>query len=250
VTQLLREMDTAGVDRAVIVPPSWEGERNDLGLKAGRLHPDRLGLMGRLDLEKSDASTQLLAWRKQTGMLGLRLTFRDHLVPEEGHWLWTIAAQVGVPIYLGVYGVYEKQMRAVIRAAERHPDLKLVICHLGIQNGKDDEAFANLNVLLTAARVSNIAVNATSLPSYTTDSYPFRRIHSYVRRVYDAFGPKRMFWGTDLSRLPCAYRQAITMFTEEMPWLTSEDKVWIMGRGLCEWIGWKVPAAALQANSA
>jgi hypothetical protein len=29
----------------------------------------------------------------------------------------------------------------------------------------------------------------------------------------------------------------ITMFTEEIPWLTKEDKAWIMGRGLCAWIG-------------
>ena len=48
-----------------------------------------------------------------------------------------------------------------------------------------------------------------------------------------------MFWGTDLSRLPCPYRQGITMFTEEIPWLTAEDKEWIMGRGVCEWVGWK-----------
>ena len=30
--ELLREMDAAGVDRVVIVPPSWEGDRNDLAL--------------------------------------------------------------------------------------------------------------------------------------------------------------------------------------------------------------------------
>ncbi len=29
------------------------------------------------------------------------------------------------------------------------------------------------------------------------------------------------------------------MFTEEMPWLPAADLNWIMGRGLCEWIGWK-----------
>jgi L-fuconolactonase len=44
---LLREMDAAGVDRVVIVPPSWEGERNDLALEAARLHPDRFAIMGR-----------------------------------------------------------------------------------------------------------------------------------------------------------------------------------------------------------
>jgi predicted TIM-barrel fold metal-dependent hydrolase len=34
---LLKEMDAAGVSRVVIVPPSWEGERNDLGLEAADL---------------------------------------------------------------------------------------------------------------------------------------------------------------------------------------------------------------------
>jgi hypothetical protein len=29
------------------------------------------------------------------------------------------------------------------------------------------------------------------------------------------------------------------MFTEEMNWLTSQDLEWIMGRAVCEWIGWK-----------
>ncbi|RMF85558.1 MAG: amidohydrolase, partial [Nitrospinota bacterium] len=37
---LLREMEAAGVDRVVIVPPSWEGDRNDLALEAARQHPD------------------------------------------------------------------------------------------------------------------------------------------------------------------------------------------------------------------
>jgi L-fuconolactonase len=58
--------------------------------------------------------------------------------------------------------------------------------------------------------------------------------------VFDAFGPKRTFWGTDWSRLPCSYRQSITMFTDEMSWLKGEDLDWVMGRAVCEWIGWKL----------
>ena len=46
-TICLKEMDAAGVARVVIVPPSWEGDRNDLALEAARLHPDRFAVMGR-----------------------------------------------------------------------------------------------------------------------------------------------------------------------------------------------------------
>jgi hypothetical protein len=34
------------------------------------------------------------------------------------------------------------------------------------------------------------------------------------------------------------------MFTDEMPWLSGEDKKWIMGRALCEWLGWAHPRLA------
>ena len=42
---LRNAMDEAGVARVVIVPPSWEGDRNDLALEAARLHPDRFAVM-------------------------------------------------------------------------------------------------------------------------------------------------------------------------------------------------------------
>jgi hypothetical protein len=32
------------------------------------------------------------------------------------------------------------------------------------------------------------------------------------------------------------------MFTEELPWLRGDDLEWVMGRGICEWLGWPLPA--------
>ena len=72
--------------------------------------------------------------------------------------------------------------------------------------------------------------------------YPFASLHSYIRRVYDAFGPQRMMWGSDLSRLPCAYSQCVTLFTAELPWLYGDDLDAIMGRNLCRWLEWEMPA--------
>ena len=48
-------MDEAGVDRVVIVPPSWEGDRNDLAIAAVKAHPDRFAIMGRFNPEAPDA---------------------------------------------------------------------------------------------------------------------------------------------------------------------------------------------------
>ena len=35
-----------------------------------------------------------------------------------------------------------------------------------------------------------------------------------------------------------AYRQCVTLFTEELPWLKGQDLEKVMGRGLAKWIGW------------
>src|SRR5262249_26232794 len=74
---LIREMDGAGVARVVIVPPSWEGDRNDLALAAARRHPERFAVMGRLPIDRPEHAAQLATWRQQPGMLGIRLTFRQ-----------------------------------------------------------------------------------------------------------------------------------------------------------------------------
>jgi len=111
-----------------------------------------------------------------------------------------------------------------------------------LRREKDAAAFVDLPDLLRIARHPNVAVKASALPCYTDDTYPFRAVHGFVRQVFDAFGPRRTFWGTDLTRLACTYRQAITFFTEELSFLSAADKDWVMGRAVCEFLGWPLPA--------
>jgi hypothetical protein len=63
-------------------------------------------------------------------------------------------------------------------------------------------------------------------------------MQTFVRQIYDAFGPQRMFWGPDITKMPCSWRQCVTMFTEELPWLSEPDKALIMGQAVCAWWGW------------
>ena len=241
---LLKEMDAAGVARVIIVPPSWEGDRNELAIEAARLHPDRFGIMGRLAVERPESRALLDGWKHQPGMLGLRFTFgsasqRPWLTDGTVDWFWPVAERLGLPLMTSAPG----SLPLIDGIAERHPGLKLIIDHMGLRQGKkDDDAFVDLPQLLAMAKRPNVAVKASALPCYSSESYPYRGLHPHIRRVFDAFGPRRLFWGTDFTRLPCSYRQAITLFTEELPWLSPSDKELIMGRGVCEWLGWALPS--------
>jgi L-fuconolactonase len=239
--EVLGWMDAGGIDRAIIVPPSWEGDRNDLAIAAAARYPDRFAVMGRFDPDAPRARDQVAGWREQPGMLGMRFSFhtpvlRQPFLDGRFDWVWDAAERAGHPVMVLIHHAYMDRMDAIARA---HPGLRIVIDHLGLVNGeKDAHAFRGLDNLLALSRHANVAVKSSALPCYTDDAYPYRALHPYIRRVYDAFGPRRMFWGTDQSRSPCSYRQGVEMFTEHIPWLSADDREWIMGRGLCEWLGW------------
>jgi predicted TIM-barrel fold metal-dependent hydrolase len=103
-----------------------------------------------------------------------------------------------------------------------------------------ESAYRNISQLLALAKHPNIGIKATGQAACSTEEYPFRDIHPHLKAVYDAFGPRRMFWGTDITRQHCSWKQCITLFTEELSWLKGEDLELVMGRAYCDWVAWKV----------
>lgn len=251
VDDALAEMASAGVDCAVIHPPSAFGEpANALAVDAVRAHPDKFCILGHFDLLSPQREQIVAHWRERPGMLGFRFTFSQ---PHEQAWWtdgsldWFFAACERHDLRVGLLANGSSHMAALARIAQRHPGLKLHIDHLGRGGGgrgiKDDAVFADLPQMLALAKYPNIAVKLSGSPSLSSEPYPFRNIHGYLRRIIDAFGPDRCFWGTDITRMPCSYRQCVTMFTEELPWLEGRDLERVMGGAVVEWLGWKRPTA-------
>jgi len=237
---VLKEMDEAGVDAALIHPPSWDPTSNALAIEAARRYPDRFAIMGQFPLQDPANRKLIHGWRNQQGMMGLRWAFiaegQQKLLHDGSlDWLWPAVEAEGLPIAM-LGGLFLKKFREI---AEHHPRLKMIVDHCGLnRHGRDAEAFIHLDELLALAKLPNVAVKATGAPHYSTEAYPFRNIQDGLHRIFDAFGPKRFFWGTDLTRMQCSYRQCVTFFTEELPWLAGADRDDVMGRGLCAWIGW------------
>jgi len=242
----LAEMATAGVDCAVIHPPSALGEAaNVLAVEAVRKHPDKFCILGHFDLLSPDREKIVARWRERPGMLGFRYTFSQ---PNEKNWwtdgsldwFWKACEKENLRVGLLASG---PNIAAFGKIAERHPGLKMHIDHIGRGGGradvKDDAAYANLGEMLALAKLPNVAVKLSGAPSTSTQAYPYKSIHKYLRQIIETFGPERCFWGTDITRMPCTYKQCVTMFTEEMPWLKGRDKDQVMGAAFVNWLGWK-----------
>jgi predicted TIM-barrel fold metal-dependent hydrolase len=236
-------MDEGGVDAAVIHPPGWDPGSTEMAFAAVRNYPGRFAIMGSVPLDRPEARDRIAGWRQQPGMLGLRYGFladpaKQRLHDGEYEWLFVEAEKAGVPIA----ALATDSLAVLGRIAERRPGLRLTIDHLGGRGGtttlKDAAAMTHIPELLALAKLPNVAVKATGAPGYSSEAYPFRAMQTYLRQIYDAFGPHRMFWGTDITKMRCSWHQCVTMFTEELPWLTGHDLDLVMGEALCAWWGW------------
>jgi predicted TIM-barrel fold metal-dependent hydrolase len=236
--ELIPEMDQAGVHGAVLHPPSWDPASNEMAIEAAGRYPDKFSILGWFPLDDPSQRRRIETWKQQPGMLGLRWSLTregQETWHEDGtmDWLWPAAEKVGTPVATMAW----RFLPLFRRIAERHPHLKLIVDHLGlVRSAQGEAAFATLGELLKLAKLPNVAIKATGAPGYSQQAYPFRDIHDGLRRIYDAFGPDRFFWGTDITRMPCSYRQCVTMFTEELPWLRGGELEKVMGQGIVDWL--------------
>jgi predicted TIM-barrel fold metal-dependent hydrolase len=242
IEKLVPLMDAAGVDRVVVVPPSWPGDRNDYALDAARRYPNRFGVMGRVPLKNPAAAALLPKWREQPGMLGVRLTFLGGAATwvKDGtaDWFWPEAEKAGLPVMFLAPG----QSAAFAAIAERHPRLALIVDHMGItiDTVKDGKLGEAIGATASLAKYPNVSVKLSAAANYSTEAYPFRDLTPHIQKLFEAYGPQRCHWGTDMTNGfdRATYKQRITHFTEELPFLTESDKDWVMGRAILRRLNW------------
>jgi len=234
-------MEDAGVARAVIVPPSWEGDRNDCAIEAVKRYPGRFAIMGRLPVEDPKSAALLPDWKKQPGMVGIRVTFHPHqwawLTDGTVDWFWPAAEKYQLPVMF-----YGAPMSNFARVAERHPRLPMIADHLGVTGevAKSDKMPQAIKETAALAKYPNVSVKLSTTPYYSSESYPFRDMTGYIRQLFNAFGPQRCYWGTDLTNSynKATYKQRVTHFTETLDFLSPQDKEWVMGRAILERLQW------------
>lgn len=240
VADLLREMQKASVNRAVLIPPSWSGDGNAVALDAAEAHPRSFGVVGRLALDDPAFRPALEGWTPRNRMLGFRLLFNTPQAIGMLHdgsldWVWPVAVRHRIPLMV----LAQDSNDVLERIAIKHPRLQMTIDHLGITRGSGAVFQEGIERILALAQIPNIAVKATALPLYSEREYPHLDVLQQVRRVIDAFTADRVFWGTDLTRLRCSYRDAVEMMGH-LEWRDEKEVRLVMGDAILSWIGWQI----------
>ncbi len=238
---MLAEMATVGVDAAIVVSPSTTYRFDcSYALEAAQSYPDKFGVVGPIDPIGPDVASQIRNWRHQPGALGLRILIQGR---HEGRRLragrysafLSAAERDGVPVCISAPGRFAD----IAWVARAHPDLQLVVDHMGLPSTQDADQLRQLPRLLALAKLPNVAIKLTAVPIHSREDPPFRDLWPPLHRVIDTFGLHRLMWGSDWTRVTgvLTYQQGLDYLTETSE-LSPSDKERLLGKTLREIFRW------------
>ncbi len=232
---LLFQMDRVGVEKAVLTQHSGN-VNNWYMIECTRRFPGRFTVVGRIDTNRDDTDVVLDQWVSE-GMVGVRFRPTTRSPGPDPLTIWRKIVELGLVV--SCIGSEEEFASADFRnLVEQLPDLNIIVEHFGRADRDEEPPFTLFQEVLALAKYPNVYIKLGGLgeichrPIAYDKPMQFGKIPPFVSMIYDAFGPRRMMWGSDYP--PVSYREgyanALRFIMERMAFCSQEDKEWIFGK--------------------
>jgi predicted TIM-barrel fold metal-dependent hydrolase len=121
---------------------------------------------------------------------------------------------------------------AVDRQCEKFPDTPVVIDHLARIGASGEIREADVSALCRLSRRRNVKVKVSAFYALGAKRPPHLDLAPMIRRVYEAFGPRRLMWASDcpFQVVDETYEDSIALVRDRLEFLSPEDKQWILRR--------------------
>ena len=250
---LQADMDRHGCTHAVLVQVIYHGWDNAYVADSAKQFPKQFKAHGLIDPTDPKVADKLEFWMKEHGLAGMRFSPRYYQDGEHGgdgwldaketHRLWRKAEQLGA---IFNFFIAPQQLPKLAKMAQAHPDVPVIIDHLSQLDLGAADPEPDIRLLLAMARHKNVWVKVSELSSVSkSKTYPFADAYPVVKRVYEAFGPDRLLFGTGYpGDARAAYKrptlaQEIDLIRTQMPFFSGEDRAKILGGNAARLWGFK-----------
>lgn len=234
--EALPHMRAAGVDATVLVQSADNVEDTENMLREAAAHPEVVGIVAWVPLDQPDTADRMLAeLRRDARVVGVRTLLHANPDPD---WVLRPEVDAGLAVLAAAGMTFDyvtggpAALAHLPGISERHPDLRIVIDHLGKPPVGADTA--EWRALLRAAaenprvsaKVSGLYSAVGSLDSWTLDQ---------VRPVFDdavaIFGADRLMAGVDwpIAELAGGYDRTIAALLDLASSLSIEDRDLLLG---------------------
>ncbi len=230
---LVDDMGEYGIDRCVLVQSSAFGWDNTYMVECLERYPGLFKAIGLVDPLSTTNADDLRRWMGR-GLSGFR--FHPLYYPDEGCWvdspahdaLWDAAAETGAILQ---FHLWPRHAVPLARMIARHPNVRVIVDHLGKPDVTETAPYPSFRPVMELARFPLVWVKIGDYQIASKEAFPWRDTIPFVAALKEAFGARRMVWGTGYAgraRL-VPLEQALRYVREELPCLTRDDVDRILG---------------------
>lgn len=244
--QTVATLDASGVDGAILIS-AFTMYRYDASyaLEVYKQHPGRFALIKPVDPADPAVADIIADWKRTPGAVAVRMLLaRSGLAADAAdpglNKVLATAAKLSMPVNLHIAGRLDQGIELI----RRNRDTQIIVDHLGLVQPHEppvpDAPWADLDQVLTLAKLDNVVMKITGACTLSRQPYPFADIWDPVCRMIDTFSVERCLWGTDWTRAVAflTHKQGTDAFRETKR-LSDGDKAKLMGANTARVYGWK-----------
>ncbi len=234
---LLALCRAAGVGRVNLIQMSYYGFDNRYMLDMIKLYPDRFVGTAIVD-PLADDPGKAMRELAPLGVSAFRIQPRYSKQPP-GSWLapkgyermFATAARTGQTLscLIDVDGFPE-----VERMCTKYPETSVIIDHLGRIGAGPDGAIrdADVEALCALAKHPKVAVKVGAFYALGKKTPPYLDLVPLIKRVVQAFSPKRCMWESDcpFQVVKDRYTDSLALVRDHLEFLSKDDRDWLLFR--------------------
>ncbi|NJN81379.1 MAG: amidohydrolase family protein [Caldilineaceae bacterium] len=226
----LRRMQEAAIDRAVLVHPEPYGDDHRLVLACLEEEPQRFLATALFYPRDADAVQKLRDLvQRQPRVIAMRFhavggksAYFDSFADPGVAALWRAAAELGLVVELHISADFARQVEPLIDQFSQTP---VLIDHLAEPHVGNGVQFADV---LALAKYDNVYMKLSGLNHFATDEPHYLSARPFTRWVVQAFGPRRMVWGSGAPGIVDAH----------LADYTAEERALVKGGNLARLLPW------------
>ncbi len=213
---LAPQLKRSGIDRTIVVQAAPSDVETAFLLELARKHSFIGGIVGWTDLETPDAVATIEALARRPRLVGLRPMLQDL---RDDAWLLrasiapALAAMQRSRLKFDAL-VTPRHLPVLLRFLERNPELDVVIDHGAKPPIASGEIDAWATQIRDIARHTRAFCKLSGLATQAAPGWSAETLKPYADVLLDAFGPRRLMWGSDWPVLHQAYVGATSLAYE------------------------------------
>src|SRR5205823_8042463 len=215
-----------------------------------KAHPKRFRGHGLIDPTDPKVAQKLEFWVKKHGLSGMRFSpiyyegKDDWLNARASDALWEKATELKAIFNFFIATPQLPKLEDMVR---RFPKVRVVIDHLARVDLKAANPLPEFKKLLALAKYPGVSAKVSELSVISpSGKFPYRDTFPWLKRLYEAFGPERLLWGTGFPGVTRTengrptLRQELDLVRKEVPFFTRADREKILGRNAAKLWGFEV----------